>query len=227
MMNIQVDYFIDDHKFRDFGVFVRSSSGLFDRPKFKKPLSHSWAEEHGESVDLGLMVYETRRLDLDCFFVADDVVAFSETLPVFLDLFNKNRLLQFRVEAGESNPLLYMVYMSDSVTVSKQFRDGKMVGTFKLTLLEPEPVKRVYKLVTTVSGYVGDLEISGAEGHYFNVYIADKKFRSMNGFDATENLPHLPAGTHYLVITGNITANLDSILTVQETVTVTLLWNKL
>ncbi|MDR1346241.1 MAG: hypothetical protein LBK03_06030 [Bacteroidales bacterium] len=224
---MRIDYFIDEHKFRDCSVFVKSGGGLFDRPKLKKPLSHSWAEEHGESVDLELMVYEPRKLTLDCFFVDESAYDFMVRLPYFLGLFSKNRLLQLRVEVNGRMPLLYMVYPQEEISVIKRFRDGKMTGTFKLTLVEPEPVKRVYRLTVRQGGYVGDLGIAGGGGHYYNAYIADKKLRTLDGWDDTENLPNLNAGIYYLVITGSITDGLQTFVTAQETVDVTYLWPKL
>ncbi|MCU7583733.1 galactose-binding protein, partial [Riemerella anatipestifer] len=45
------------------------------------------------------------------------------------------------------NALVFDVYLSDGVELEKSFKEGKMVGFFTLKMKDPNPIKRVFKLV--------------------------------------------------------------------------------
>ena len=69
-------------------------------------------------------------------------------------------------------PLIYEVYAKDAIEVDKTWNDALMVGTFKLKLREPEPVKRVLKHIR-VGESTKTCEITLTSTKYVNIYWGD------------------------------------------------------
>lgn len=140
-----IRYTIDGIDMKDYGVFVSDSEGVVDRPKLKAMASDSWDNYHGESVDLNHKFYEPRGITLSCFIKADSKGEFIAKLANFEQIFDKQGTNRLVIEAVKHKPLIYEVYCKDDIAVSKKWNADLMVGTFKLTLTEPEPVKRILK----------------------------------------------------------------------------------
>lgn len=146
----EVRYSVNGKYFRDWKVFVSDSEGLFDALKRKKVNSYQWAEYHGQSVDLSNPKYEAREITLKCFVVGDNWVAMKANFDVLVSEFQKSGTQRLLIEPFGLKPLPYEVYMEDSSELQKTFREGKMAGVFTLKLIEPNPIKKVFKNTSDV-----------------------------------------------------------------------------
>lgn len=59
----------------------------------------------------------------------------------------KNAKTQWTPAPADLKPLVFEVYSSEGIDIKKTWNERSMVGTFKLKLTEPEPIKRVIKHV--------------------------------------------------------------------------------
>jgi hypothetical protein len=130
---------------REYGIYVSESNGLFDRPKQKSPFKLDWPGYHGQVVDLTGKRVESREIELKCWIKAEGRMDFVDRLNRFLDVFARDGTQRLMVDVHPKKPLLYEVYNEAGISVSKQWREGIMTGTFTLKLIEPEPVKRVVR----------------------------------------------------------------------------------
>jgi hypothetical protein len=221
----QIKYFLDGVDFSTYSVCVSESEGLLDIPARKKPFSQSWDDEHGEVVDLRKKYYEPREITLNCFIEANGEIDFITKLNTFLFLFDAADTRRLMIEfTGANKPLVYEVYLKDSVSIDKTWDSNLMVGTFKLKLVEPEPVKRVYKVVPTESGGV---LVAAAEftvsTKLFNVYWGDGSSDKDVSGTGSPTHTYSVAGTYYVIITGV----LDNLTITPEDGTWTLIWSRL
>lgn len=146
----EVRYSVNGKYFRDWNVYVSDSEGLFDALKRKKVNSYQWAEYHGQSVDLSSPKYEAREITLKCFVVGDNWVAMKANFDALISEFQKSGTQRLLIEPFGLKPLPYEVYMEDSSELQKTFREGKMAGVFSLKLIEPNPIKKVFKNTSDV-----------------------------------------------------------------------------
>jgi hypothetical protein len=118
-------------------------------------------------------------------------------------------------------PLLFEVYSSEGVDIKKTWSERNMVGTFKLKLREPEPVKRVIKY-TRMSDANKTASITVTSSKLLNVYWGDGSHTyDVSGTAQTITHDFTADGDYYIVITGNI----DEINSL--TTNGTVIWNKL
>lgn len=165
-------YYMDGENFKDYGVFVSGSDGIISRPKMKSPKSVDWDNYHGEVVDLSKKFVEPRNITLNCFIKAGSKNEFLQKMVAFLQKFDKAGTNRLMIDVHPIRPLVYEVYAKDEIAVSKVWDDNLMVGTFKLKLVEPEPVKRVLKhYVTGASNKT--LTITVKTSKFLNVYWGD------------------------------------------------------
>lgn len=221
---MKIIYKIDDVNLKDYSVYISASEGLISRPKPKQNNSVDWADYNGTVVDLSKRVYESREIELNCFIKADSQGEFIAKCNTFLNLFDKTgtRRLEVHVDYETTpKPLLFEVYLTDSVDISKKWNKTQMVGSFKLKLSEPEPIKKVLKYTRT-SDLDKTVSITVTSAKLLNIYWGD----GTNTFDAigtAQTLTHnyTENGTYYILVTGNI----DEITSL--TSTGVLVWNKL
>lgn len=150
-----VEYYINGKNFKDFGVEVAKSDGLVSGLRRKDPLRLDYPDYHGEVLSLSRPRYEAREISLECFIVANSNVSFVMMMNRFIDEFHfKDGVQRMEVVYGDSaRPLVYDVYMNESIDVDKTWNQKIMVGTFTLTLVEPSPVKRILRHVCQSAGY--------------------------------------------------------------------------
>lgn len=142
----EVLYNINGKYFKDFGVFISSSKGLMDKPKPKSRKSYDWAEYHGKAVDLSKPKYDEREIELQGWIEGEDWANMKQNFDSLMAEFDKEGLARLVIEYL-NNALVYDVYLSDDAELKKDFRKGRMVGFFKLKMKEPQPIKKVFKLV--------------------------------------------------------------------------------
>jgi Phage tail protein len=216
-----VNCYIDNVDTRDYGVHVSQSYGLTGKPDLKKPVSMDWVNYHGQSVYLTKKYYEARTIKLDCFIKASDSNDFIYKMNAFFDIFDKPFTSRLAVTVDNSEPLCYEVYLEDGIDIKKTWSSGIMIGTFTLTLKEPEPIKKVYKYQRT-SSIDKTVSFTLTSSKMLNIYWGDGSHTfDCSGTSQTYTHDYSSNGYFYIVITGNI----DEISSI--TSTATLVWNKL
>ena len=131
-----------------WGIHVQSSEGILQRPKMKTPFKQDWADLHGEVVDLSNKRFQSREITLKCWLPANGKIDFVNKWNDFVKQFEGHDTVRLMIDIHPTKPLVYEVYLEDSLDVSKKWNDNLMVGTFTLKLKEPDPVKRVVRFRT-------------------------------------------------------------------------------
>ncbi|QYR03382.1 galactose-binding protein [Riemerella anatipestifer] len=145
-MTNEVLYTLNGKYFKDFGVFISESKGLLDKPKLKSRRSYDWAEYHGKAIDLAKPKYDEREIELKGWVEGETWSQMKTNFDTLLSEFDKEGLQRLVIEYL-GNALVFDVYLSDGVELEKSFKEGKMVGLFTLKMKDPNPIKRVFKLV--------------------------------------------------------------------------------
>lgn len=142
----EVKYVLNGHLFKDFNVFVSDSPGITDGLERKPVQTYDWAEYHGTAPDLRKPKYKERKFTLKCFIDADNWENLFEVFKDFIrEQFSKPGTQRLHITPFDNETLPYEVYLQDDIKLEKKFRQGRMVGTFDLVLIEPNPIKRVLK----------------------------------------------------------------------------------
>lgn len=221
---MEIIYKIDGIELKDYSVFISASEGLLSRPKPKSNFSVAWADYNGTVVDLTKRLYEDREIELDCFIKADSQSDFIEKCNAFLSVFDAvgtRRLEVFVDNESTPKPLVFEVYLSDNIDILKKWSSTSMVGTFKLKLKEPEPIKKVLKYTrTSIEDKTVGIIVTSSK--LLNVYWGDGSHTyDVSGTSQTVNHIYASNGTYYIVVTGNID-EITSLTTTGE-----IIWNKL
>lgn len=197
-------YALDGVDFREFGVFVSDSDGILSRPKLKSLASISWDNYHGEDVDLNHKYYEAREITLSCFIKASNKADFIGKMTRFEQQFDRRGLHRLSIDVHPTKPLVYEVYCKDEISVAKKWSDNLMVGTFKLKLTEPQPVKRVLRHVR-VSDDTKTCTITLTSSKYVNVFWGDGEVQEdISGKNVTITHNYKEDGVYFPVVTGCI-----------------------
>lgn len=200
----QQAYTLDGVDFKEYGVYVSDSEGVVNRPKLKDMAKVSWDNYHGESVDLQHKFYEPREITLSCFIKAKSKNDFITMMSRFEQLFDKPGTNRLTIDVHPIKPLIYEVYCKDEITVSKKWNDELMVGTFKLKLIEPEPLKRILKHIR-ISESTKTCTITLTTTKLVNIYWGDGKVDyDVFGDNKTITHEYTQNGDYFPVITGCI-----------------------
>lgn len=162
----EVKYSLNGHIFKDFGVFVSDSPGITDGLERKPVLQYDWAEYHGTSPDLRTPKFKERKFTLKCFIDAEN---WEQLFNVFKDFireqFSKSGTQRLHIKPFDEDTLPYEVYLQDDIKLDKKFKQGKMVGTFDLNLIEANPIKKILK--TDQDTFKLSYEIDSETGIFF------------------------------------------------------------
>jgi hypothetical protein len=214
-------YRLDGVDFKEYGVYVSDSEGVVSRPKLKNMATVSWDNYHGESVDLQHKFYEPREITLSCFIKANSKNDFITKVSTFEHLFDNTGTNRLVIDVHPIKPLIYEVYCKDEIAVSKKWNDELMVGTFKLKLIEPEPVKRILKHIR-VSEATKTCAITLTTQKLVNIYWGDGIVDfDVSGENLTISHNYAQNGDYFPIVTGCI----DEISTF--TTNAIVVWNKL
>ena len=208
----EVRYSINGKYFKDYGVYISSSDGLFDALKRKKVNTYDWAEYHGSSLDLSSPKFEAREITLKGFVVGDNWVSMKFRFDTIISELQKAGTQRLLIEPFGLKPLPYEVYMEDSSELQKTFSDGKMVGIFTLKLIEPNPIKKVLR----VNGNMLHLSYNSK----FETEISYGNGEKDIAYSNASLSKVLPSGS-IVVIAGNI-ENISNLITDAE-----VLWERL
>lgn len=217
----QLAYLLDGVDFKTYGVGVSKGKGFTDGLKMKEPLKVEFNGYHGEVIDLTRPRYEAREITLECFIDrAGGKMAFVQAMMDFLEQFRAKHQLPNNTPAGAelcaaglhrltldihpTKPLIYEVYLPDATNVDKEWNDKRMVGTFTLTLREPEPVKRVLKHMRT-SEANKSISLTITTSKLVNIYWGDgTTTQDVCGTNVTVTHDYSENGEYFAVITGVI-----------------------
>lgn len=145
----QLTYYINGYSLiPTWGIYVQASDGILQRPKMKTPFKQDWPDMHGEVVDLANKRFQARDITLKCWMPATGKIDFVNKWNDFIRQFDGDDTVRLMIDIHPTKPLVYEVYLEDSLDVSKKWNDELMVGTFTLKLREPDPVKRVVRFRT-------------------------------------------------------------------------------
>lgn len=213
---MEIRYSINGTDFKTYGIGVSESKGIIDNLQMKDPVRYEWPDYHGEILDLSNPRYQPRTINLSCFLAADNADDFIEKVNAFLAQFQKRGTQRLKLNAYSVKPHVFEVYLPGSINLNKKWSDADMIGTFELSLVEPEPVKRVLSFgtglvsITLTSAKV--LAIHWGDGsHTYDVF----------GTNRTITHDFTTPGPHEIILTGVIEDITDF------TSTATILWNKL
>jgi hypothetical protein len=185
-------YTLNDVPFLDYNVYVSESKGVVDGLEMKTPTTVDWAASHGLQVDLARPRFNSREIELSCFMQADGMIDFTMKLDGFLKQFVRPGLHRLRIGIDERKPLVYELYCPNVVAVDKKWNALDMIGTFKLNLVDPEPIRRVLRFkgaTVTVSFKSNDVfnifwgdganEIDVESGTFTHTYSNTTKFHEI------------------------------------------------
>ena len=206
-----------------YGIKVTATKGIIDQLAKKPSIVRNWSDFHGLQIDLAKPIYEAREITLYCTLIATSETDFYTKLQNFKTLFTpvgdfanvpKTQRLMFLV--GSNAALVYEVFNQKGFEVEKKWRIGRaMYGEFQVTLIEPEPVKKVIKFTGT-----GLKTINLVSTTPINIYWGENNV-TRNCKTITATYTYLTGGDHYVIVTGMI----DEITSITYP-TGTLVWNK-
>lgn len=202
-----VEYYIDGVNFKDYGVEVSASEGLVGRLAQKESLTVDWDNYHGVVRDRKRKRFKERTITLDCFISASGRAAFVEWCNAFFRLFDGDHTRRLKVVVGnDAKPLVYEVDLQDATDVSKKwgsYNDELMVGTFKLKLVEDEPVKRVLRHVSANSNSKATITVTSSK--LLNIYWGDDTHTfNVGGDNTTVEHTYALSGEYDIIVAGVI-----------------------
>ena len=151
----KLTYYLNGKSFiPTWGIYVESSDGILQRPKQKARYTQDWPDMHGEVVDLTNKRVQPREITLKCWIPANGKNEFVSKWEDFIKEFDKDDTARLMIDIHPTKPLVYEVYVTDTLDVTKKWNDELMVGTFTLKLREPDPVKRVVRFRADGEHYI-------------------------------------------------------------------------
>lgn len=184
-----INYKIASKSIRDWGLVVEEGVGLLDplTPK-RNPYKQLEQHTHGEVMNRQKVYFEARKIQLKCTLIADDPIQFSERVSALKRLlyeqYSSDGTYRLEVETPAKYPLEYEVYCANVSQLGKvRWRSGKMAASVTLNFVEPEPVKRVYRVTDPKKSVV----LSNPQSIQLNVYCSTRfHFASGEGFLAPQ-----------------------------------------
>ena len=192
----EIVYSLNGKKFKDYGIYISASDGLFDELKQKKQETYSWAEYHGQVFDVTQKPkFEPREITLTGWIMADDWEEMQSNFDSVFGEFRKAGKQRLLIEPFGISTLVYDVNLKDGIDLKKTFKDGQMFGYFSLKMIEYNPVKKILTITGT------SLSLAFKTPKWVEVNI-DGAITTHKG---TVSITRpLAAGKHYISIAGNI-----------------------
>ena len=168
--------------------------------------SDLWENYHGIVRDKQRPRFKERNIQLDCFIEARSRYEYVARVNEFFAALDGDGTHRLKVEyAGISKPLCYEVVCLQDADPSKKwgrYNPGAMVGTFKLKLVEDEPVKRILKHVGN-AGSGSSITVTSSK--LLNIYWGDGTHTfNVSGTNRTIEHTYEQKGEYEIVITGVI-----------------------
>lgn len=201
----QLEYYINGVNFKEWDIRVSSSEGVLDLPKLKTPLSLNWPDYHGEVIDLDAKRLEARTIKLNCWMRAGGKIDFAQKANDFHRNFMTDGTARLMISIHPTKPLVYEVYAPDGIAHQKRWHDDKMIGTFTLTLKEPDPVKKVLRH-QRISAATSQVTIGFKSDKMVTIYWGDgtADYDIYGDFTGEKALKHTYTqdGTYYPIVAG-------------------------
>jgi len=198
-----IDYYINGINFTEYGVYVSASSGIASKPEVKNKLSVDWNDYHGIAIDRSAPRYKEREITLDCFIEAFGYDDFIEKYRGFIAQFEGANTKRLKIDVG-TKPLVYEVLCLDKFDIQKKWNPDHMIGTFRIMLTEPEPVKRVLRHTGAANSTA---QITMTTKKLVNVYWGDGTATfDVSGTNKQITHQYSEAGEYDIIVTGMIEA---------------------
>ena len=219
----RIIYTIDGHDVSDFGLIVKESTGMLDRPKTKNPTSYDWKEYNGKIVDTDNLRFDERTLTIKGTIVADDNVQLMSYISGLYNILASSGLHMLRIDIPDVNTMCYMVYIKDSISITKKWRqrDETIAASITIKLTEPEPEKKIIKCAAQQGTLSFTLQAASCVNLYYSDGNKSLDLISASGATITHQWSN-PNVTEFLVITGNIND-----VNVRNLVNAETIWNRL
>ncbi len=133
---MNIVYKFNSINFKTHGVSVSGSTGLLGLPP-KRIETFDIPGESGRAADLAHATFDVRTIELDCFIKAASAEALTSAFRAFVGIFDQTAVKTLSVNVGNVT-LSFLVYLNKVSALKKTFCDGVNVGTFTLTLIEPD-----------------------------------------------------------------------------------------
>lgn len=129
---------------------------------------------------------------------------FIKRVADFEAQFDKKGTNRLVIDVHPIKPLIYEVYCKDAIEIQKTWDNNLMVGTFKLKLIEPEPMKKILKHIR-ISEATKTCTITLTTSKLVNIYWGDGQVDyDISGDHKTISHVYMDNGDFFPVITGCI-----------------------
>lgn len=238
----RIIYKLNGYNLNELGIIVKSADGLIDLPELKKRKECDWADMHGKIIDTRRPYFEPRTITLDCAWPIEAGGAYNMQTAqqkIREDLLKMGEPVQLVVDLGltkvvhgqnVSRPLVFNVLQDKAVQFGRKYGEGKLLLTFKITLIEPQPCKAVLRHTAGNSTHTTLLRFTVVDNsERYDIDWGDGTVT----YDAQED-PETPNtvilehtytanGTYYIVLQGDI-ANVNTISQTGSVPNPLLLW---
>ena len=202
-----VEYYVNDLNFKEFGVYVSKSNGLLGNLERKEGATAEYDTYHGRAYDYDYVKYKERKISLECFIEAHSRDAFVEWMNHFYEQFRIKGTRRLRVEHnGSTKPLVYEVMLLEESSPEKTFpkyNEATMVGTFTLNLEEPDPVKMVLRHIGQTANNQSTITLTTPKKLSVSWGDGEKSF-GIIGTNQTITHTYAEPGEYDIVISGNV-----------------------
>lgn len=223
----KINYYLNGIDTRTFGIHVSAAKGLLSIPERKDGISHSYDDEHGISADVSACYVKERKFTLSCFTDKLSATDFAATLNTFKLWLLEAGVFQFRADLGGGSPLVYMVYWSGKCDITAHYDAAKRVGTFDLQLVEPEPLKRVWEIVSSAVNQEVEVSLeSGPTDKHYNIYWGDGSVTYDQSVGDVPTHVYAAIGTYYIVLS-NVSNSLVTLVSGDTHTEGSEIWNSL
>jgi len=147
-----------------YKVRVEKSEGIIGKPSLKSVESFDWKYLHGTTPDLRNRRYQNKEITLTCWMTAESKQKMVEDFNAFVGFFAYDNLLLMKTswdgndghgsispDPHASKGIYSLVYLKSVGNVEYRYRFGRQVAKFKLTFVDPYPVKQVLLYTGTES----------------------------------------------------------------------------
>lgn len=201
----RINYYINGVSLRDYGIYVSAAKKLLSLPQRKDGISHEYDNEHGKSVDVSRF-FKERKMTVSCFTDVRTNGNFIDTIYAFKQMLIGYGMFQMEVEfAGANRRLCYWCYLGGEMDVVPKYSAAKSMATFDIVLVEPCPVKRVFKVVTTGTNREISLEFSGGDPKYYSIVWGDGSMTDDVTIGDTKVHTYQQVGTYRIMVVGDVT----------------------
>lgn len=132
-----ISYSFNGVSFSTWCVHVSQSTGLIGKPPLKQCDTFEYPGEAGAIPNLADTAYDVRTIKLDCWIKTTNVRSLITCYNQFTAMFKQTSTKTLSVTIGGTT-LTFSVYLHSISELKKSFSDGVNVGTFTLTLVEPD-----------------------------------------------------------------------------------------